>query len=181
MTDHRRAPFPRDPWDRVIAWLAAAAVLAFLVVAAVAFIPPALAERDALVADGVRASPIGDAAVVVPKGWVVTGSSDELVVRTPDGGLTVDIRPAEGAATDALQDALTADLGTVPSATVGPFRSEALASGREVVHADVGADALYAVVGGGGPVTVFRARTADGRTLDTYRAALGHLLGGVRG
>lgn len=181
MTKNGAAPFPRAPWDVVIAWCAAVGVFAFVIVAAVTVLPPALAERDALVADGVRASAIGDAQIVVPEGWVVVGSSDELVVRTPDGALTVRIAQADGAATTVLQDALTDDLGTVPSATIGPFRSETLASGLRVVHADVGADALYAVVGTGDAADLtLTARTGDGFTRDAYRASLGLLLQGVR-
>ncbi len=181
MTEHRRAPFPRPPWDRVIAWFAAAGVFAFLVVVGVTVVPSALAERDAMVADGVRAHAIGGVEIVVPQGWVVTGGGDGLIVRTPDGGLSVRIDPADGDARTVLQETLIADLGTVPSATVGPFRSEALASGLDVVHADVGERDLYAVVGDAGDGAVLlTAKTADGRALQTYRAALGLLLDGVR-
>lgn len=181
MTTRARAPFPRAPWDSVLAALGAVGVVVFLIVAGVTAIPPILADRDARLSDGVVAVPVGDAHVVVPSGWIVTGDAANLGVRTPDTVLSADLTPAEGAPRDALQRFLDAELGAVPTATIGPFRGERLASGLTVVHSDVGADAVFAVVADGETaLAAVRARVAPDRERADYRAALGQLLDGVR-
>lgn len=181
MTHVVRAPFPSYPWDAVIAWCAAVAVAAVVAVLAFTTIPAIAAEADARVSDGVHPVAVGDAEILVPDGWVVTGGPDDLGVRTPDGGLVARVHAVDGDPEAALRDALEADLGAVPTATIGPFRSELLASGSTAVHADVGSDAVYAVVSDGtDAVVLIVARAAEGRAIADYRAALGLLLEGVR-
>lgn len=182
MATSSRMPFPAPPWDRLMAAVGAAAAAAFLVLAAVVAVPPSLENARAALADGVASISVGDAAVVVPKGWVVSEGAGGALVRTPDGGLSIRMDAVAGEdPRTVLQVMLDRDLGAVPTATVGPVRTEVLASGLTVVHADVGADAVYAVVRAREHSTVrMVARAAEGGAIEDYRPALGLLLEGVR-
>lgn len=181
MATGARVPFPRAPWDVLIALVGALGVVVFLVFAAATAIPPVLADRDARVSDGAVPVAVGAAEIVVPQGWIVTGGGDRAGVRTPDGVLVVVATSAQGSATAALQELLDAELGAVPTATVGARRTETLASGLRVVHTDVGDDAVFVVVADGDRALLGIIARVDAEHERTdYRASLGQLLDGVR-
>lgn len=181
MTHAARAPFPASPWDRIIATIAGAAAAVVVVLAILVAVPPSVGNITATVSDGSTPVPVGDGGIVVPSGWVFSDHQGGLIIRTPDGGLAAQVDAVDRDARSALEDSLAADLGTVPSATVGPLRTETLASGLRVVHADVGEDSVYAAVAIGDASTVrIVAHAADDHDLVDYRAALGVLLDGVR-
>lgn len=114
--------------------------------------------------------------VTVPAGWVSSrawGDGDALVLRSPDGRLSVTMTvvdaPVAGAFTGTARD---------PAALGAPV-TERLASGLEVVHADADEDGLLvAAVGSDGAPSV--AVTVRAPTLAPYRAAIAALLESVR-
>lgn len=181
MTTGGRMPFPRAPWDRILALFGALGVVVFLVLAAVTAIPPVLADRDARVSDGATPLTVGAAQIIVPQGWIVTGDAVQAGIRTPDAALITMVTPTEGAPEEALQRLLRAESGAVPTATVGPLRTETLESGLRIVHTDVGDDAVLSVIADGDRALLgLVSRVGEDFDRADYRASLGLLVAGVR-
>lgn len=176
--------------ELVLASVGALAVIAFVVLAAVVAVPPALTNVDSTVSDGVAAEPLvgsgGEADIVVPDGWIVRRQSEDAVlVVTPDGGLSARVTVT------------TADAATVVAERAdGATRTELLASGLRVFHADTAAErtgsdtadldatgagegVVAAVALPDGTTVVVAAEVDDSATLGDYRPALAQLLEGV--
>lgn len=137
-------------------------------------------------ADGTQAVAIGDpkTATIVPgAGWEVTGAgSDELLLVSPDRGLTVRISPApDGKPAEVLADELGIGAGSGP----GKIRTETLASKLAVAHVDsatrisaaVGADRRAVLLGVA--LSEPDAKQAK-RDLTSYRPALVALVESIR-
>jgi hypothetical protein len=160
--------------ELLLSSIGAVAVIAFIVFALVVAVPPSIANLTSTVSDGVTPQTLQDgdlgAAVVVPEGWVVRRQGDDaLSVVTPDGALTARL-------------ALTADdpETAISGSGDGTLRTEVLASGLTVVHADnaLGSVVAAVVARGGDTVTVF-AEVDDPQVRAVYRPALAQLLEGI--
>lgn len=161
-------------WEIGAAWFGAALATAGIVVAGMTALPPSLENLASEVSDGHTAVPVGNSAdVVVPADWILTrDGADAVAVRTPDGVLRARLESVpHGAAT-----------GLAGSPGVeGATRSELLASGMKATHADVAGGGYVALVEdpetGENVRVVIEVRGSD---LSAYRAAIGHLLEGIR-
>ncbi len=165
-------------WETLLAGIIAFAVAGLLVFAAIVAVPPMLHNLSAATSDGVTAVALsgGTGGVVVPEGWhVQRGGDAPLDVHTPDRVLAVAFSVADGEPGAVLRAMLD------EAGAAGPVRTETLATGLRLIHADVGEDQLYAVVATaeGGAVRVV-ARVSEEGDLHAYRAALAQLLEGVR-
>lgn len=169
----------RHRTELLIAWPAGFAVAGILALAVATAGPPALRNLSTEVSDGVTPYAVGGggAQITVPAEWIVQREGAEsLVIRTPDGALTSRVT-ADADAHDP-GEALTDLRAEHAAAAADPVRTETLASGVRVVHADSG-DAVYAAVAGKPDViTVIATTDGDSRA---YRAALAQLLEGVAG
>ncbi len=128
--------------ELVLSSIAAVAVIAFIAIAAIVGRPAVDREPDldrvgrSRAADASVAGDL-DAQVVVPDGWVVRRQGDDaLTVSTPDGG-------AHRAARDAPR---TMPRRCVAASGDGTLRSEVLASGLSVVHADTAPRSVVAAI-----------------------------------
>ena len=185
MAEGTRNAFPRHPWDVVVAFVAAIALVVVIGLAALALVPPAIANVGSEASDGVTPVGIGDAgaSVVVPSGWVVAGGGSPVVtVRSPDGALTVRLTAARGGLDSALEQAMD-DAASATGTDGGAPLTEQLRSGSTFVHADVGdrslAGALAASQDARASVRLV-AGVVDGTTLAVYRPALAELVEGIR-
>lgn len=166
--------FLRRPWDAVIAGVAALAVAVLLGMGASAALPSTLENIFSGAADGRTAVSIpgSSAAVVVPEGWRVrTEEEGAVTVITPDGALEATLRAAEASADAALR-------GILPPAH-GTIRTETLASGLQIAHADGGDNAIHAAVRLDEGRSLLVSGVVGGELRD-YRRAFGELLEGVR-
>lgn len=146
-------------------------------------------------ADGKRPVSIGNptAATIVPGAdWEVTGAgSDELLLVSPDRGLTVRISPApNGKPAEVLAGELGAGPGAAGSgagsaAGDGKVRSETLASKLGIAHVDT-SSRVSAVVGDGRRGVLLGAVLSESdavhakRDLAAYRPALVALVESIR-
>lgn len=173
--------------ELVLASLGALAVIAFVVIAALVAVPAALVNVNSTVSDGVAPQPLvadgAEAGIVVPDGWIVRRQSEDAVlVVTPDGGLSARVTVT------------TADAATVVAEQAdGATRTELLASGLRVFHADTtaspsdadldatdaGEGVLAAVALPDGTTVVIAAEVGASTSLTEYRPALAQLLEGV--
>ncbi len=139
-------------------------------------------------ADGTQAVAIGDpkTATIVPgAGWEVTGAgSDELLLVSPDRGLTVRISPAPGGKpAEVLADELGAGAGS--GSVSGKIRTETLASRLAVAHVD-SATRVSAAVGDDRRAVLLGAELSEPdakqtkRDLASYRPALAALVESIR-
>lgn len=176
MSGELRSEAKARRWEIAGALLGGALTVAFVALAAAAAVPPSLANLASEVSDGITPVAIAERAeVVVPADWIVIrDGADALSVRTPDGAL------------HARLDVVTADAAAVVAGDEhagGPARSETLASGMTVVHADTPDGMLAAVSNHLGAESVrVRVTMADGEaeSLAAYRPAVGDLLEGIR-
>lgn len=141
-------------------------------------------------ADGTQAVAIGDpkTATIVPgAGWEVTGAgSDELLLVSPDRGLTVRISPAPGGKpAEVLADELGAGAGSGSGSVSGKIRTETLASRLAVAHVD-SATRVSAAVGDDRRAVLLGAELSEPdakqakRDLASYRPALAALVESIR-
>lgn len=174
--------------ELVLASLGALAVIAFVVIAALVAVPAALVNVNSTVSDGVAPQPLvadgAEAGIVVPDGWIVRRQGEDAVlVVTPDGGLSAQVTVT------------TADAATVVAEQAdGATRTELLASGLRVFHADTtaspsdavdldatdaGEGVVAAVALPDGTTVVIAAEVGASTSLAEYRPALAQLIEGV--
>jgi len=173
--DARRGSTARR-WEIALACAAALLVIAGVAFAASVAVPPTIANLASEVSDGTAATELGDASVVVPAEWVITrDSADAITVRTPDGALRASLQTVHEKPADAVAQGAGADAAP---------RSELLASGLTVMHADLDDGDLVAAVGTPDAApsvrVVVQVRPPDGGAPAAYRAAIGDLLEGIR-
>lgn len=176
-----RSPQPRPPLrTRRRRWLVGIVIALAVCIGGGIAAASVLGDLQEEVADGTRLT-MGetDSTVIVPEGWLVRGAGhDVLTVRTPDGVLTARVAVAEGDDSTAL-DRVAGGLRAEPGADPGAPRHEVLASGADVVHADIGTRGLAAVVGTSSVVTLAATVEEPARMAD-YRRAVAELLEGIR-
>ncbi|SIT66511.1 hypothetical protein [Microbacterium sp. RU33B] len=175
-SSQRRPTRPRWRWRIALSAVAVAAVVAAGTLAA-----PALAGLQIRVADG-SAVEIGGStsAVLVPEGWFIDRSrAGFLTVTTPDRSLAVEMSAAEDSPLSVLERVSAPLESRTDAAQVGRIREEVLASGVDIVHADVGPRAVAAALGEG-PVVAVSAVVADDRTMAAYRRSMAEILEAVR-
>lgn len=179
--DVSRSLRPNQPTAVVLAVIGFLAVVVFCTVAGLVAIPPSLVNISSSASDGSTPYPLesagADIDVVVPTGWIVRREGEGVIsVDTPDGGMTARI--------DLVDEDPEAAVSDHPGlATV--VRSEVLASGRAVVHADAADRVVVAAVGVIGralsPSVRVVATVEDTSSMTTYRPALAELLEGIGG
>jgi hypothetical protein len=151
------------------------AVLVALSAAAFFLAPPALTNLSSEVttADTTVSANDGTVSATAPAGWVVQHPflhDDELVLRSPDGRLTLTITGSP-LPVDAAFAALAAS-----DADLGPVVTETLASGLSARHAETGGGTrVVAAVGGAGRSAAVVA-TVDAPDPSAYRPAIAGIL-----
>lgn len=135
-------------------------------------------EAEVVPTDSAQRLVSGDdaAQVVAPAGWIVQrpwGAADAVVLRSPDGVATIELRidpDAAAAAFDARAAALPAEGATAPT-------TELLASGLEARHAEADDDGLLvaAVGAASAPSVTALVRVPDG-AVDAYRPSIARIL-----
>lgn len=172
----RSGILPSHRWAVVFASVGALLVVAFAAFAILIAGPPSAANLASTTSDGVEAerlaTPVAEAGVVVPEGWVVVRDGDaDVVALTPDGAMKVRIVLTEGSA-EAL--VIRTD------GRVGDPREEQLASRLPVVHADLDDGGIVAAMDVAGGVVVLQSELLADVDPAIYRPAFAELLEGVR-
>jgi hypothetical protein len=121
------------------------------------------------------------ARLTVPEGWVASrgwGDDAALVLRSPDGELSVTVEIADAPPSVAFDE----QARDAPRAhDLGQAVTERLASGLDAVHADArDAGMLVAAVGGRSTSSVALVARAPAERLPAYRAAIAALLDSIR-
>ncbi|MFB7892957.1 hypothetical protein ACFC1I_12220 [Microbacterium sp. NPDC056044] len=160
-------------WELALACAAGVLVVVGIAVAALAAVPPSIANLTSDVSDGTAPTELGSAAVIVPADWVITRDADDAItVQTPDGALRASLETIDEKPADAVADA------------AGAARSELLASGLTAVHVDLDDGGVVAGVGEPDAApsvrVVVEVRLGEGGEAAAYRTAIGDLLEGVR-
>jgi len=160
-------------WDIALACVAGALIVAAVGVATAVALPPSLSNLASEVSDGVTATAVGDASVVVPADWIITRESDDAIsVTTPDGVLRARL--------DVVSETPAETVERSPASSA--LRTEMLASGLTAVHADFDDGGLVAGVGSpdARPSVRVVVEVRAAHDAAQYRAAIGELLEGVR-
>jgi hypothetical protein len=168
-------------WELSIAIAAGAGVLAAVAFAIAVALPPTIVNLRTAISDGV--SPFileqsnASAEVTLPADWIVERKdAADLLVWTPDGRMSAIVTLTLAAPLTALEDVVDVDAA---------LRTEVLASGLTVVHADRrGRDGVAAAVSladtdTGGPTLLVATTVPDDADPDDYDLALAELLDGV--
>lgn len=175
---------PRRPHrGRSIAVAISASVAGLLLLSGAAYVvvPPVMTNLSARVAPGDTATATADGAVTVtvPRGWTVEHpflQRDRLVLRTPDGRLTVTIT-----ATPLSVDAAFATLSS--TAGLGNVMAETLGSGAPARHAQT-SDGRTLVAAVGGTTDAARSATVeasvDSDRARSYQRAIAGVLESIR-
>lgn len=146
---------------------------AFLIPRVIPNLTTAVAEAD------VRQSVSGDgvtATLVVPAGWAYTrpwGNEDELVLRTPDGKFSAQVRVSSLAIADTVARGDHGD-------SLGETARELLASGLEIARGEAPGTIVVAVGAASSPPSVQVVAQGPTDALHRYRPALAELLESVR-
>lgn len=193
MTPHEMMLARRRRTTIVAAILSSVLTVGSLVLVLLPVLLPGAGSAEA--ADGTETVAVGDpkTATIVPgAGWEVTGAgSDELLLVSPDRGLTVRISPApDGKPADVLASELgdgagSADGAGSGAAGAGKIRVETLASKLGIAHVDT-SSRVSAVVGDGRRGVLLGAVLSEPdaeqakRDLAAYRPALVALVESIR-
>lgn len=170
------AVLPSHRWSIALAALGAVLVVAFVAFAILTAAPPSAANLSSSTSDGVEPATLAtadeSAAIVVPKGWVVVREGDaHVVVLSPDGVMKVQV----GLGAESAAEVVAGGDGVA-----GELRSETLASGLRVAHADLGTGGIFAAVEVPGGVVWLRSELVRDVDPAAYRPAFAALLEGVR-
>lgn len=187
MTPHEMMLARRRRTTIAAAILSSVLTVGLLVLVLLPVLLPGAGSAEA--ADGTETVAVGDprTATIVPgAGWEVTGAgSDELLLVSPDRGLTVRISPApDGKPADVLAYELGDGAGS-GAAGAGKIRSETLASKLGIAHVD-SSSRVSAVVGDGRRGVLLGAVLSEPdaeqakRDLAAYRPALVALVESIR-
>lgn len=172
----RGTVLPSNRWAVVLATVGALLVVAFVAFAILTALPPTAANLASSTSDGVTPVELTTsgvtADVIVPAGWVVVGDGDgAFLALTPDGVMKVRVALTPGAADEIVERT---------AGRASDLRTETLASGLAVVHADLEDGGLAAGVDVPGAVVVLRSELLQDVDPATFRPAFAELLEGVQ-